>query len=99
MPAIIMRPARRRKEAPGAAADAVSAVRQLLRRHAGPPLLRVLAGDARRDLRDGPEAGRADRLTADLADPVLAGPETLERLREAIGPLDQETPHREGHLA
>src|SRR5712671_3848935 len=78
---------------------AASAVRQDLRRQAGPALLRVLAGDAGRDLGNGPEASRGDGLAARLADPVLAGPEALQRLGEAIGPVDEETPHRERHLA
>src|SRR5579864_8913837 len=84
---------------PPAARPTGSAVRQLLRRRPRPPLFRVLAADARRDLGDGPEAGRADRLAAGFAHPVLAGPEAVERGREPIGPLDEETPHREGHLA
>src|SRR5260370_13320903 len=56
------------KEAAGARA-AASAVRQDLRGQAGPALLRVLAGDAGRDPRDGPEAGRRDGLSAPLAHP------------------------------
>src|SRR5258708_7174055 len=86
------------KEAAGARA-AASAVRQDLRGQAGPALLRVLAGDAGRDLGNGPEAGRGDGLAARLADPVLAGPEALQRLGEAIGPLDEETPPRGRHLS
>src|SRR6266853_1405794 len=92
------RRAGRPDEAAGARA-AASAVRQDLRGQAGPALLRVLAGDAGRDLGNGPEAGRGDGLAARLADPVLAGPEALQRLGEAIGPVDEETPHRERHLA
>src|SRR5690242_661247 len=86
------------RPAPPAVRTVVSAVRELLRCHPRPPLFRVLAADARRDLGDGPEAGRPDRLAAGLAHPVLAGPEAVERRREPIGPLDEETPHREGHL-
>src|SRR5260370_22964203 len=86
------------KEAAGARA-AASAVRQDLRGQAGTEHLRDLAGDAGRDLGNGPEAGRGDGLAARLADPVLAGPEALQRLGEAICPVDEETPHRERHLA
>src|SRR5512138_45276 len=86
---------RRRRPSPR---PRMSAVGQLLGRHAGPALLRVLAADARRDLRDDPESGRADRLAAGLAHPVLAGPQAVERLREPVGPLHEETSHREGHL-
>src|SRR6185295_3745226 len=45
------------------------------------------------------EAGRRDRRAARLAAAVLPGPQALQRLGEAVGPLDEESAHRERHLA
>src|SRR5262249_2917881 len=81
--------------ASGAAGTAGSGGRELRAGHPRAALRRVLAGHAGGDLRDRPEACRRDALAALLAEPVVAGAQALERLREPVGPLHQQAPHRE----